>query len=162
MSTFPPEPTNVPPRGIKLIIVRAGAHRVLVPLANVSETMRPLPIQLLREAPPFVLGIAIIRGASVPVVDLGALLGRDEAAPPLFQRFLCLKLAGRAVALAVDAVLHIIEYPADQLDSLPPLLEQAASGIIERLCMADAELHMMLSSSKLLEATSLTPEAAAK
>jgi len=46
-----------------------------LPLEAVIETMRPLPIDALGAMPPFVLGVSVIRGAPVVVVDAGLLVG---------------------------------------------------------------------------------------
>jgi purine-binding chemotaxis protein CheW len=158
MISSPAQHSNVSSDPIKVVVVKAGSHRVLIPLKHVTETMRPLPIQALRDAPPFVMGMSIVRGEKVPVVDLGSLLGRRESESQLIQRFVSLRLEERSVALAVDAVIQVVAYPGDKLTSLPPLLKHAASGIVESLCLADSELHLLLSSSKLLEASALTEE----
>jgi purine-binding chemotaxis protein CheW len=62
------------------LLTRVGGRLCAVPLAHTVETMRLLPVSPLGDAPPFVRGLAIIRGAAVPVVDLGALLGEPAGA----------------------------------------------------------------------------------
>jgi purine-binding chemotaxis protein CheW len=62
------------------LLTRVGARLCAVPLAHAVETMRLLPVSPLADAPPFVRGLAIIRGQAVPVVDLGALLGEPAVA----------------------------------------------------------------------------------
>jgi purine-binding chemotaxis protein CheW len=62
------------------LLCRVRERLCALPLAHVVETMRPLPIEPLGGMPGFVQGIAIIRGAPVPVVDAGALLGSAGAA----------------------------------------------------------------------------------
>lgn len=131
-----------------LLVVVAGAYRVGLPLRHVLETMRPLPVEPLRDAPPFVLGLAIIRGASVPVVDLGSLLGRQE--DTFSRRFVSLRVEGRPVALALDAVLDVVEFERDAFSLLPPLLAHAASDAVRELCLADQKLLLVLEASRLL------------
>jgi purine-binding chemotaxis protein CheW len=55
--------------------------------------------------PPIVLGISIVRGSPVPVVDLGMLL-RGKPAPKV-DRFEVLRSGDRRIALAVESVLGI-------------------------------------------------------
>ena len=43
-----------------------------LPLEHVVETMRPLPVEPLGDAPRFILGLSIVRGEPIPVVDVGA------------------------------------------------------------------------------------------
>ena len=62
--------------------------------------------------PPFVLGLAIVRGFPAPIVDAARLLNPLESPsppmiPPRSARFVSLKLGERTAALAVDAVLDV-------------------------------------------------------
>ncbi|HEY2744390.1 MAG TPA: chemotaxis protein CheW, partial [Polyangia bacterium] len=85
------------------IVARVGARLCAVPLTHARETMRMLPIEPLAGAPPFVLGLAIIRGQAVPVIDLGALIGGGGAP----ARLITLNVGERSVAIAVDAVVGV-------------------------------------------------------
>ena len=64
---------------LPVLAMRAGDRVCAVPLAHVSEVMRPLPIEPLAGAPPFVPGLAIVRGKATPVVDLTAVLADGAA-----------------------------------------------------------------------------------
>src|SRR5579864_4751234 len=66
---------------VPTLFVRAGAHMCALALSNVAEIMRPLPIAPLAGAPEIVRGLSVIRGAPVPVVDLGRLLGSEAQSP---------------------------------------------------------------------------------
>ena len=73
--------------------------------------MRPLPITELAGLPPYLLGVATIRGAPCPVVDLAQLLsGRSEAA---IGRFVTIREQSRSVALAVTSVDHVGRLPLE-------------------------------------------------
>jgi len=132
-----------------MLVVTGAGHRVGVPLASVRETMRPLPLEPLRDAPPFTLGLAVIRGVSVPVVDLGALLGRVGAAPG-FSRFVTLAVGDRLVALAVERVETITTVDGGELAALPPLFARAAGGVVEAVGLHDAGLLLVLQASRIL------------
>lgn len=136
----------------KMLLVTAGRHRVGIPLSYVRETMRPRGLKVLRDAPPTVLGLSIIRGVSVPVVDLGALLGREGEG--MFQRLVTLDLGDRSVALAVDAVLEVIEPDPSALLSMPPLVARASGETLAALSVADRELLLVLEATKLLDTLS--------
>src|SRR5690349_9342486 len=109
----------------RLLVAEAAGLRAGLPLENVREIMRPLPIAALAGAPEFVLGLATIRGAATPVVDLGRVLGRTQERP-IFGRFVSLAVDGRAVALAVQSVSGVVELERDASSELPPLLGAAA------------------------------------
>ena len=146
-------------RRTRLLIVDAGEFRAAIPLESVRETMRPLPIVALGAAPHFVLGLSVIRGESVPVVDLGALLGANRT--PSIGRFVTLVAASRPVALAVRAVNGVSPLDESALAELPPLVSHAAGGVVEALGLHDAALLLVLKTTRLLPADlHFGPEAA--
>lgn len=130
------------------LICRLQRRLCALPLANVVETMRPLPVNVVPGAPHFVRGLAVVRGAPIPVVDAGRLLGLDGEPP---ARFVTLTVEnGRRIALAVDAVLGIRSIPPEALHELPPLLKQVESDTVSQIGMLDAELLMVLQSARLV------------
>ena len=139
------------------LVVLAGTHRVALPLTHVQETMRPLPIVPLRDTIPCVLGLTVIRGASVAVVDLGGLLGREEATD-FFSRFVTLEVGGHGVAVAVDGVESVVSLDQSALSMLPPLLTHAGGDAVRAISLADHKLLLVLEATKLLP--HLKPEGA--
>jgi purine-binding chemotaxis protein CheW len=104
--------------------------------------MRPLPIEPIPGAPDFVSGVAIVRGAPLPVVNATRLLG----GPLTMQagRFVTLRAGERRVVLAVDAVLGIRELRAGSTYELPLLLRDAAADVIATIGALDAQLLLVL------------------
>ncbi len=130
------------------MVCRAGGRLCAVPVERVVETMRPLPIEPVRSAPPFVLGVAIIRGAAVPVVDTARLL----AAPPVPPgRFVTVRAGDRVVALAVDQVIGVVAIPS--LAGLPSLIGTASADAVAHIAAHDAELLAVLEASLLVPDT---------
>lgn len=169
------------------LICRVRTWLCALPLAHVVETLRPLPVRGLAGAPSFVLGLALLRGQAVPVVDAAQLLieaglpalgsvnsaGQDVAdaaagqeavgqaevgqagdwqtglgeAP---QRFVSITAGERRLALAVDAVLGLRLLDRGSLQALPPLLQQADAGFIDRVGLLDNELLLMLNQARLV------------
>lgn len=141
--------------GLTLVCQIRGALCGL-PLAHVVETMRPLPVEPVAGAPAFVLGVAIIRGAPVPVVDAKRVLAGAEVVPvendrPA-RRFVTVDAGGRPVALAVDGVVGVRSIPASSRGELPRLLSQAASDVVATIGALDAELLVILQAGHLLPA----------
>lgn len=129
------------------LFCRARARLCALPLKDVVETMRPLPVTGVPGAPPFVRGVSVIRGAPVPVVDVGGLLGdpRSDGA----TRFVVLRLGERRAALAVEEVLGLRELTSRQLGELPPLLKDAGE-VVSRVAALDAELLLVLATARLV------------
>src|SRR5688500_13404284 len=106
------------------LVARARGLQCAIPLAYVLEIMRPLPIDPIANAPSFMLGVAVVRGAAVPVVDCGAFVQAE--APAGHTRWTSVRAGERTAILAFEAILGVRELPADS-DGLPPLLAGAPS-----------------------------------
>jgi purine-binding chemotaxis protein CheW len=138
------------------LLFRARGHLCALPLAHVVETMRPLPVEPMAGAPPYVRGLAIIRGAPVPVVDVARLLGEEAARPEAgapsrpSARYVTLKIAGRAIALAVDGVVGLRSLAVDSLRELPELLRDAEVDAVSSIGTLDSELLLVLRSARLV------------
>ena len=130
------------------LLFRARTRLCGVPVERLVETMRPLPAEPFPGTPPFVMGLARIRGAAVPVIDLGALLGSKE--PPLPTRFLTLRLDDRRVALAVESVVGVRELAPDVLSELPLLLAHADQTAVAAIGTLDAELLLSLETTRIV------------
>jgi purine-binding chemotaxis protein CheW len=140
------------PAGSSLVF-RAGVQLCTLPLEHVVETMRPQPVSAVAGSPPFVVGVAIVRGAPVPVVDVARLLGAsaDPSATRGAARFVTVRVADRTVALAVDAVVGVRRLPAAALRDLPPLLRHAGSDAVATIATLDAELLLVLRAARLVK-----------
>lgn len=129
------------------LLCRVGSVRCALPLQYVEETMRPLPVEPMAGAPVFVRGLAIVRGSVVPVVDAGSLLGGGLAQA---SRFVMVKARSRRVALVVDAVEGVGQIARASLNTLPPLLRDANLEAVAAIGTLDAELLVILRSSRLV------------
>ena len=139
------------------LLCRISSRIGALALKDVGETMRPLPIEPLTRTPPFVLGVAIVRGSATPVIDAGRLL--DPSALPFAAtistcpaRFVSLKLGDRTAALAVDAVLGVRSLAPEILSDIPPLLREAGAELLSVIGALDARLLLVL------EAACLVPD----
>jgi len=128
------------------LLCRVGASVGVLPLAATVETYRPLPVEPVAGSPPFVLGVAVVRGAALPVVDLTRLVTGRPGRP---TRFVTVKARERHVALAVDAVIGVRPLPKQWLHSLPPLLSASDGETVVAVGTLDAELAMVLETSRL-------------
>jgi purine-binding chemotaxis protein CheW len=123
------------------LLCRVATRLCGLPLDVVVEIMRPLPTESLAGAPACVLGVAIIRGDAVPVVDLSSLLGGDRVDP---TRLVTVRVDGRVVALGVDEVVGVRSVADSAVEDLPPLLAGAPADVIAAMGTLDAELLFVL------------------
>jgi purine-binding chemotaxis protein CheW len=108
--------------------------------------MRLLPIEPVAGAPLSVLGLCSVRGLAVPVVSLGTLLGGDES--PL-RSMATLRIGARIVAVAVESVVGVRAFGAEEATALPPLLREAAGEVVSAVGMLDAEFLLFLRSARI-------------
>jgi purine-binding chemotaxis protein CheW len=141
--------------GNLFVLCRIGSRIGALALLDVRETMRPLPIEPLAGTPPFVLGLAVVRGSPVPVIDAGRLLNPSALpyspiASSFPSRFVSLKLGDRTTALAVDAVLDVRSLAAGMLADIPPLLSEASEDLVSLVGALDTELLLVLETARLV------------
>jgi purine-binding chemotaxis protein CheW len=129
------------------LLCSVGPGSCALPLDHVIEIMRMLPIERIAAAPPFILGVSIIRSQPVPVVHLGLLLGETRGEP---ARLVTVTVGGRPAALAVDAVSGVRSIDPAFLSDLPPLLRHAANDAVMMVGTLDAELLFLLEAGRLV------------
>jgi purine-binding chemotaxis protein CheW len=137
---------------VRVVLARVGARICALPLAQVIETMRLAAIHALAEAPPFVRGLAIIRGAPLPVIDVRLLLGEpgDGAARLVVVRAEG-HADGRRLALAVDAVIGVRALDGAALAATPPLAQAGRPELVEAIGAVDAQLLLLLRTSRIVD-----------
>ena len=129
------------------LLCRAGSQLCAVPLSDVIEVMRALPIRPVSRCPQYVRGLCMIRGAPVPVVDTGLLVANRATE---CERLIAVRTGSRTVALAAEAVLGIWAIGADKLSRLPPLLGDGATDTIAAIGSLDAELLFFLQTTRIV------------
>jgi purine-binding chemotaxis protein CheW len=97
-ASFAAEPAK-PPERIALIAVRAGARSYALPISELAGVVRFGGAAKFPSSEPAFLGIAVVRGVTVPVYDLAAI--RDEGAARA-PRWMLLAAGTEPLALAFD------------------------------------------------------------
>ena len=132
---------------VSVLIVSVSDISCAIPAEHVVETMRMLPIVPVDNMPPFTRGVALIRGASVPVIDLALLLGRPGGAP---ARLVTLQAGGRTTVLAVDDVRRLARLDRDRFEERPRVLSEGSAPFVRALAAADQALHLVLDAARLV------------
>jgi purine-binding chemotaxis protein CheW len=141
-----------------MLVTRVGGIACALPTAHVVEIMRPLPIERVAEIAPavsFLLGVAIVRGSPIPVLDAAPLLGHSAGER---TRFVVLRtgVMGAAdpdrkrLALLVDAVVGVRPFQPSALAQLPPLLRDASREVVASIGTLDDGLLVVLNAGRLL------------
>lgn len=134
-----------------VLVVQSGTWLCAIPLAEVRETMRRLPIRPVAGSPPFVRGLALVRGAYIPVIDLRVLLGQSaENDQNTGHFFVTVQFGDQRAALETDAVIGAQHIPLNVLEPLPSLLSEAMSTFVEKLGSLNQKHLAFCSAVKLL------------
>jgi purine-binding chemotaxis protein CheW len=104
------------------LLVEVVSHRCAVPVAATIETLRPLPLERLPGAPRGILGVSIIRGATVPVVDMAALFDEPEGSA---SRWVLVRAGERRLGLAVSRLIGVCE-----IDEAAEVLGPAGAALV--------------------------------
>jgi purine-binding chemotaxis protein CheW len=110
---------------------------------DVIETMRMQPIVTVAGTPPLVCGVAIIRGATVPVIDTARLFDGEAVR---YERLITVRTGERIVAFAASAVLAMQPAQDSEREELPPLLRDTET--IAAIARLDEELVFVLRAAR--------------
>jgi purine-binding chemotaxis protein CheW len=113
--------------------VTLGAFRVgdavyALDVTQVREVVRWQPLTPLPMAPRLIEGVIDLRGAVVPVVDLGRALGSSPMVVSPAARVAIAELDGLVVGLAVDAAVEVLSVDVSALEEPPALATHAGYG----------------------------------
>ena len=134
---------------VQCLLCQVDASYVALPISHVIEVSRPLPVTRVADAPDWIAGVSVMRGAVTPVIDARRLLGSPAAdGDERARRWVALRVDQRRVALAVDAVLRAGTLPEADRTEAAPLV--ASSPLFSSLGTLDAKLLLVLSGALLL------------
>ncbi|CAG0930887.1 hypothetical protein PLCT1_01554 [Planctomycetaceae bacterium] len=132
-----------------IIVFRVGARLCALPVESVLETHRPLSCEPLPDTPAWVLGVSQLRGMLTPVVDLGLLLSSLKLDEP--RRAIATRTSkGRCVDLLVSDVIGLRARNDFVAGTIPPLLSECSSRLIEELGRLDDALLSVLKTGSLV------------
>jgi purine-binding chemotaxis protein CheW len=137
---------------VKLAAFRVGSAVYALDVAHVREVVRWQAVTPLPKAPRLIEGVIDLRGAVVPVVDLGRVLGAAAVTAGPGARILIVAEGGLVMGLAVDAALAVMSVDATELEDPPALATQAgydaARAVVRR---PNAAPVLLLSLEHILE-----------
>ncbi len=92
----------------ELLEVEVSDERYGLPVECVAEILRPRPITPVPRTPPWVLGIAGLRGVVLPVVDLALRLGLEPGLESRHQRVVVVRDGEDLLGFRVDRVMGVV------------------------------------------------------
>ena len=145
--------------GRELISFRIGAQEFCVDIMSVREIRGWTPATALPQAPAFVRGVINLRGAVLPIVDLGARLGLGAADPTARHVIIVAQVEKQIVGLLVDAVSDILTVSDDMIQPTPDVASEMVRNFVRGLLAIDGRMVSFISLDRVLPESEL--EAAA-
>ena len=141
-----------PSNHVTLGCFEVGGRIVAVHVAQVREVVRWQTVTPLPRAPALIEGVIDLRGAVVPVVDLGRALAMASVEPSSRARIAVIEIDGLVVGLAVDAAVEVLQVDVAAMEDPPALATHAgydaARAVVRR---AEGGPIIVLSLESLLE-----------
>jgi len=129
-----------------------GGHTYAIDVSQVREVVRWQSVTPLPNAPSLIEGVIDLRGAVVPVVDLGRALGGAPVAPGQRTRIAVTEVDGLVMGLAVDAAVEVLSVDVANLDDPPTLATQTGYDVTRAVVRRPgAEPILVLSLEHVLE-----------
>ncbi len=140
----------------ELIAFRIGEQEFCVDIMAVREIRGWTPATPLPRAPGYMKGVINLRGAVLPIIDLGARFGLRTCEPSERHVIMVAHVGGRMVGLLVDAVSDIIQLTDEALQPTPDVASEQVKSFVKGLFALDGRLI------SLIELDRIIPEAEAE
>lgn len=150
----------------QLLRLAVGARMYAVPIERVREILKVTQLTVLPLMPEFVRGVMNLRGAVVPVIDLGARLGGEVTA---LARRTCVVIVeqrsadgtAQTMGVLVDAVHEVVDTTDADLEPVPQLGTEIASEFLAAMARLRGEIVPVLALERVLDEEALTQAIAA-
>lgn len=130
------------------LLFRIGGWIGALPVGHVGEILRPLPLERVHGLPKFVLGLSVVRGLAVPVVDVSLLLRECDLKDS--HRWVVVRAEHRRLVLAVETVLGLRRINLGALEGMPLLLERTRPEYLESMGTLDSQIVVVLRTARIL------------
>jgi len=140
----------------ELIAFRIGEQEFCVDIMSVREIRGWTPATPLPRAPGFMKGVINLRGAVLPIIDLGARFGLRTSEPTARHVIMVARIGSRTVGLLVDAVSDIIQLTDEQVQPTPDVASDHVKSFVKGIFAIDGRMI------SLIELDRIVPESEAE
>ncbi|WP_374574327.1 chemotaxis protein CheW [Phenylobacterium sp.] len=134
----------------ELIAFRIGDQEFCVDIMSVREIRGWTPATPLPRTPSFVKGVINLRGAVLPIIDLGARLGLTTSEPTARHVIMVVMVGQRTMGLLVDAVSDIINLTDDAVQPTPDVACDTVREFVKGLFAIDGRMISLISLDNVL------------
>jgi purine-binding chemotaxis protein CheW len=134
----------------EFLTCRLGDESYGIDILRVQEIRELEHVTRVPHVAPFVRGVVNLRGAIVPIVDLGLMFGFPDPLPLQEASAIVLNAGGRLVGLAVAAVSDVIALAEDEIRPAPEFGNQAISQALAGIGVTGGQSVLLLDVEHLL------------
>lgn len=140
---------------LQMVLFRVAETAMAVPVAQVEYVERVGTLTPVPGAPPFLRGVASLRGQVVPIVDLAERLGLGQRPLGSKTRVLVVRVEGQMVGMAVDEVLRVMYLSEEAVQPPPPVVARVSARFLAGVAYLQGDVVLVLDLQRVL-----TPEEA--
>ena len=146
---------NTPQTGNRreLIAFRIADQEFCVDIMQVREIRGWTPATPLPRTPSYMKGVINLRGAVLPIVDLGARLDLTTEEPSARHVIMVVNVGGRTLGLLVEAVSDIINLSDDMVQPTPDVACDQVKAFVKGLFAIDGRMISLISLDRVLPET---------
>ncbi|MEM9837666.1 MAG: chemotaxis protein CheW [Pseudomonadota bacterium] len=135
----------------KIVAFRLGKEEYGVDIMAVREIRSWTATTALPKAPHYVRGVINLRGAVLPIVDLGLRLGMLGTDDKPSNVIIVIESQARLIGLLVDAVSDILTVGKDKFLPTPSIPSATVQQFIECVASIDDRMIQLVASDQILE-----------
>jgi purine-binding chemotaxis protein CheW len=134
----------------EMIAFRISDQMFCVDIMAVREIRGWTPATPLPRAPAYMRGVINLRGAVLPIVDLGARLGLETTEASARHVIMVVHLGARTVGLLVDAVSDIVTVTDEMVQPTPDIASDQVKVFVRGLFALDGKMVSLIGLDKIL------------
>ncbi len=143
--------------GKELIAFRVGRQEFCIDVMVVREIRGWTEVTALPRVPAYVKGVMNLRGAVLPIIDLGMRLGMPGAEPTARHVIIVVQLEQRQVGVLVDAVSDILTVSDTLIQPVPDVTSTLVKSFVKGLLAVEGRMVSLIEVESLLPAAELEP-----
>jgi purine-binding chemotaxis protein CheW len=135
---------------VRMITFRVGSQLLAVPLDQVREVIRYVPVAPAAAWTGLLHGIIHLRDKVVPILDLRQMFGTGQQQASRRTRIIVAEILGRLAGLVVDQVDDIVPLNQEQLIPLSSLPVEKKSAILVAVAKVENQTYLVLDVKELI------------
>lgn len=136
---------------MQLVVFSLAGEDFGVPIAQVREINRLVPITAVPKAPPSVLGIINLRGHVIPVLSLRERFGFARSESDEATRIVVSDIGEGTVGFVVDAVTEVLRMDDSAVEPAPESVAGVDAAFIKGIGKVDERLIIVLDLEKVFD-----------